>query len=671
MNRLADETSPYLRQHAENPVDWYPWGDEAFAAARAGDRPILLSVGYASCHWCHVMAHESFEDPEVASLMNDRFVNVKVDREERPDVDAVYMEATQALTGQGGWPMTVFLDPDGRPFFAGTYFPRQRRGGMISFPELVERIGELWHSRRDDLEEQAGQLTAALGRSAQLDPGDGLPGAGVLDDAVAQLARDHDPRGGGFGSAPKFPQAMSLDFLMGELDADLAGAPEAGAPADELAAVVETSLDAMASGGIYDHLGGGFARYSVDARWLVPHFEKMLYDQALLARVYLHAWQVTGHARYRQVLDETVGYVLRDLRHGGGGFYSSEDADSEGEEGLFYVWTPADVVTALDGDEALAAEVSAFYGVTPGGNFEGRTILNRLHARGDLARPPAIEEARGRLFAAREQRVRPGLDDKVLTEWNGLMLATLAEAAAATGRTDWLDAAVANGEFLLRELRRPDGRWLRSWQADGGARHPAYAADHAALVDAFVRLAEATGEARWLGEARATADALVALFWDPERGGAFTTGSDAERLVTRDKELMDNAIPSANSLAAVGLLRLAALTGEDRYRERAEDVLRLTGPLAARQPTAFGHLLGAIALSARGTTEVVVTGDRPDLVRAVQSRFLPRAVLAWGERYPSPLWEGREDGRAYVCRNYACELPVTDPDALARQLETR
>jgi uncharacterized protein YyaL (SSP411 family) len=670
MNRLADETSPYLRQHADNPVDWYPWGDEAFAAARAADRPILLSVGYASCHWCHVMAHESFEDPEVAALMNERFVNVKVDREERPDVDAVYMDATQALTGQGGWPMTVFLDPDGRPFFAGTYFPRSRRGGMISFPELVERIDELWRLRRSDLDEQAGQLTAALGRSAQLEPGAWLPGADVLDEAVGQLAGGHDARWGGFGGAPKFPQAMSLDFLVGELAADRSGHPHGGAATEEVTAVVETSLDAMASGGIYDHVGGGFARYSVDARWLVPHFEKMLYDQALLARVYLHAWQVTGHARYLQVLEETVGYVLRDLRHPDGGFYSSEDADSEGEEGLFYLWTPADVLAALDGDEALAAEVEAFYGVTPGGNFEGRTILNRMHARGDLSRPPQIEAARARLFAHREQRVRPGLDDKVLTEWNALMLSALAEAAATTGRADWLAAAVANGEFLERELRRDDGRWLRSWQAEGGARHLAYAADHAALIDAFTRLAEATGEARWVAEARSAADTLVALFWDPERGGAYTTGSDAERLVARDKDLMDNALPSANSLAAVGLLRLAALTGDDGYRQRAEDVLRLTGPLAARHPTAFGHLLGAVALSSRGITEVVVTGDRPDLVRAARSRFLPRAVLAWGERYPSPLWEGREDGLAYVCRNYACQLPAADEATLVAQLSS-
>jgi hypothetical protein len=669
MNRLADETSPYLRQHADNPVDWYPWGDEAFAAARAADRPVLLSVGYASCHWCHVMAHESFEDPEVAALMNERFVNVKVDREERPDVDAVYMEATQALTGQGGWPMTVFLAPDGRPFFAGTYFPRTRRGGMISFPELLERLDEVWKTRRADLEEQAGQITAALGRSALLEPGPAVPGAEVIAGARDQLVRAHDDRWGGFGGAPKFPQAMSLDLLVNVM-ARAEGTGD-GKGDEDARLAVETSLDAMASGGIYDHVGGGFARYSVDARWLVPHFEKMLYDQALLTRAYLHAWQVTGHERYLQVVEETIGYVLRDLRHADGGFFSSEDADSEGVEGKFYVWTPDQVLDALDGDEAWAAEVGAWYGVTPGGNFEGATILNRMHARGQLARPERIEEARRRLFAARERRVRPGLDDKVLTEWNGLMLSALAEAAAATGREDWRDAAVVAGEFLVRSLRRAgDGRWLRSWQADGGARHLAYAADHAALVDAFVRLAEATGEARWVAEARSAADALVALFWDDERGGVFTTGSDAERLVTRDKDLMDNALPGANSLAAVGLLRLAALTGDQGYRDRADAVLRLTGPLAAQHPTAFGHMLAAVDLAARGTTEVVVAGDRPDLVRAVQARYLPGAVLAWGERYDSPLWEGREDGRAYVCRNYACQLPATDEPTLLAQLGT-
>jgi uncharacterized protein YyaL (SSP411 family) len=665
VNRLADETSPYLRQHADNPVDWYPWGDEAFAAARRDDRPVLLSVGYSACHWCHVMAHESFEDPEIAALMNELFVSIKVDREERPDVDEIYMEAVQALTGQGGWPMTVFLTPDGRPFFGGTYFPSTRRGGMIAFPELCRRIDELWRTRRPDVDSQAGQLTAALGRSALVEPADGSPGGDALEAAVKALRQQHDDARGGFGGAPKFPQAMSLDLLLRAVarrplpDADIQG-------------VVETSLDAMASGGIYDHLGGGFARYSVDAVWLVPHFEKMLYDQALLVRAYLHGWQALGHERYRQVLDETVGYVLRDLRHPEGAFFSAEDADSEGEEGRFYVWTPDQVVAALAGDRDLADEVMAFYGVTPGGNFEGRTILNRIHARGggavDLARPPRIEEARARLFAAREQRVRPGLDDKVLTEWNGLMLAALAEAAAATGRRDWLDAAVGTGEFLLRSLRRGDGRWLRSWQAHGGARHLSYAADHAALVDAFVRLSEATGEARWLDAARSTADALLDLFWDEERGGVFTTGSDAERLVARNKDLMDNATPSANSLAAVALLRLAALTGEERYRERAEQILRLAGSLATQHPTAFGYLLAAVDLAVNGIDEVVVAGDRPDLVEAVQSRFLPGAVLAWGERYASPLWEGRDDGRAYMCRNYACRLPAEDPEALAAQL---
>jgi uncharacterized protein len=677
VNRLADETSPYLRQHADNPVDWYPWGDEAFAAARRDDKPVLLSVGYSACHWCHVMAHESFEDPEIAALMNELFVNIKVDREERPDVDEIYMEAVQALTGQGGWPMTVFLTPDGRPFFGGTYFPSTRRGGMIAFPELCRRIDELWRTRRPDVDTQAGQLTAALGRSALVQPADGSPGGDALEAAVTALLQQHDDARGGFGAAPKFPQAMSLDLLVRAL-------ARGATPGRDIQGVVETSLDAMASGGIYDHLGGGFARYSVDAVWLVPHFEKMLYDQALLSRVYLHAWQVLGHERYRQVLDETVAYVLRDLRHPEGAFFSAEDADSEGEEGRFYVWTAEQVVAALDGDRELADEVMAFYGVTPGGNFEGRTILNRIHARGrgpiDLSRPPRVEQARARLFDARERRVRPGLDDKVLAEWNGLMLAALAEAAAATGQRDWLDAAVGTGEFLLRSLRREDGRWLRSWQArghasrshgrSGRARHLAYAADHAALVDAFVRLSEATGEARWIDAARSAADALLDLFWDEDRGGLFTTGSDAERLVARNKDLMDNATPSANSLAAVALLRLAALTGEQRYRDRAEQILRLIGSLAARHPTAFGHLLVAVDLAVQGIDEVVVAGERPDLVEVVQRRFLPGAVLAWGERYPSPLWEGRDDGRAYVCRNYACQLPAEDPEALAAQLQT-
>ncbi len=658
VNRLAEETSPYLRQHADNPVDWYPWCDEAFERARKEDRPVLLSVGYSACHWCHVMAHESFEDDEVAAVVNELFVAVKVDREERPDVDAVYMEATQAMTGAGGWPMTVFMTPDGQPFFCGTYFPKRSRPGRPGFVDLCRAIDEAWRTRRDDLLAQAGRLTEHLRRDAVTGAGDGsaVPGRDVLGAALTLLKEQHDDTWGGFGRAPKFPQTMSLELL-------LRAHSRTGSP-DALRCVT-TSLDAMAAGGIYDHLGGGFARYSVDERWLVPHFEKMLYDQALLARVYLHAWSATDEARHRQVLDETIGYVLAELRHPDGGFYSAEDADSEGEEGKFYVWTP-DQVRAVLGENADAA--LAWWGITEGGNFEGATILNRMHARGELARPPAIEDARRRLFEARATRVRPGLDDKVLTEWNGLMLATLAEAAAATGDQAWLEAAVQAGDFLLASLRRDDGRWMRSWQADGGARHLAFAADHAALVDAFTRLAEATGQARWIEAARSTADALLDLFWDDDGGGVFTTGHDGEQLIARNKDLLDNATPGANSLTAVALLRLAALTGDERYGRHASAVLSLLGPVVGQHPTAFAHLLGAVDMADAGPTEVVVVGDRPDLVQAVQRGYRPTTVLAWGEPYPSPLWEGRRPGHAYVCRDYACQAPVDSVEALAALL---
>jgi hypothetical protein len=656
VNRLAAETSPYLRQHADNPVDWYPWGDEAFAAAKDRDVPILLSVGYSACHWCHVMAHESFEDDGVAAVMNRVFVNVKVDREERPDVDDIYMEATQAMTGQGGWPMTVACTPDGRPFFAGTYFPKERRGGMIGFVELCERIDELWHTRRDELVEQADQLTGSLGRSALLDAGSDLPTTSQVDEAIEAILAASDLERGGLGGAPKFPQPMAQEAL----------AAAAGRGDQRALAALTTTLDHMAAGGIYDHLGGGFSRYSVDAVWLVPHFEKMLYDNALLIRLYLHGWQLAGAERFRQVLTETIDYVLRDLRQPGGGIASAEDADSEGEEGKFYVWSDADVGTVLGEDADVARQ---WYGFRPGGNFEhGTTIANRLHAVGQLARPDEVESARAALFEARATRVRPGLDDKVLTEWNAYLVSALAEAGAATGETAWIDAAVEVAEFLLANLRRPDGRWLRAWQADAGAKHLAYATDHGALLDAFTRLAEATGEARWVAEARSVADALLDLFWDDERGGVFTTGHDAEALIARPKDLMDNATPGANSLAAVGLLRLAALTDNERYRASGEAVVRLLAPLAVQHPTAFGHALAAVDLVARGTTEVVVAGDRPDLVAAVHQRYLPGAVLAWGERYDSPLWESREDGRAYVCRSYACQLPAEDVATLDAQL---
>ena len=656
MNRLAQETSPYLRQHQDNPVDWYPWGDEAFTRARAEDKPLLLSVGYSACHWCHVMAHESFEDPAVAEVMNELFVNVKVDREERPDVDAVYMEAVQAMSGQGGWPMTVFLTPEGHPFFGGTYYPKTAWGGRPGFVDLLRAISQAWGERRDQLLRQAGSLSESIAaRSGTLSAGSGAGGevgAGLLDGALRMLRSSYDPEWGGFGRAPKFPTPTNVELVLRAWWRD-------GDPGTLEMAV--NTLDAMASGGMYDHLGGGFSRYSVDAFWMVPHFEKMLYDQAGLVRAYLHACQVTGEERFRQVVEETVGYVLRDLRSPEGGLYSAEDADSEGEEGRFYVWRHDDVV-ALGGLPA-----AAWYGTTPAGNFEGSNILHRP-VRGDLVRPPEVEAARRRLFDGREKRVRPGLDDKVLTEWNAMFVSAWAEAAAALGRDDWLASAVETGEFLLASLRRPDGRWLRSWQGDGGARHLAYAVDHAWLVDAFTRLAEATGQARWIGAARAAADALVDLFADPDGPGFFTVGHDAEQLIVRQKDLFDGATPSANAVAAVALLRLSALTGERSYAERSAAIQAGMAELMAEHPGAFTHLLAAVDMAVHGVTEVVVAGKRPDLVGAVQARFLPNAVLAWGEPYESPLWDSRPEGAAYVCRDFACQLPATTTDDLLAQL---
>jgi hypothetical protein len=653
MNRLADETSPYLRQHRDNPVDWYPWGADAFARAKLEDKPLLLSVGYSACHWCHVMAHESFEDEATASMMNELFVNVKVDREERPDVDAVYMEAVQAMSGRGGWPMTVFLTPDGRPFFGGTYYPPERRHGMPSFTDVMIAIRDAWRDRREAVVDQAAELAANIESRTQLAGPTGEPHLGVelLEGGYDALRAQHDDTWGGFGGAPKFPQPSMIDLLL--------RAHHHNASTDTLQ-MVTTSLDAMASGGIYDHLGGGFARYSVDGQWLVPHFEKMLYDQAGLLRIYLHAWQVSGAARYRQVVDETIDYVLRDLRDPSGGLYSAEDADSEGEEGRFYVWS-FDEVEKIGGPEAVE-----WYGVTPGGNFEGANILNRP-VRGDLLRPPEIEAARQRLFEARAQRVRPGVDDKVLTEWNAMFLAALAEAAAAAGEASWRTAAVEVGEFLLRELRDENGRWLRSWK-QGLAKQPAFAADYGWLVDAFTRLSELTGEARWITEARAAADALLDLFWDDERSGVFTVGSDAEQLIVRSKDLFDGATPSANSVAAVALVRLGALTGVDRYTDAARGILALLYEPMAHHPTAFTHALAAVDLLVAGVDEVAIVGDRPDLVEAVQRAYRPNAVVAWGERYESPLWESREAGKAYVCRRYACKAPASTVGELVAQL---
>jgi uncharacterized protein len=663
VNRLATETSPYLRQHRDNPVDWHPWSQEAFAEAAERDVPVLLSVGYSACHWCHVMAHESFEDTDVAGAMNEAFVNIKVDREERPDVDAIYMDAVQAMTGRGGWPMTVFLTPEGEPFYGGTYYPKP------TFLQLIAAIRSAWRDRRDDLANNIAALREVLDRSVRLPASAPAPDETLISDAVDAIVGTFDPDWGGFGAAPKFPSTMAIDALLAE--ALHRGVDDASTPL--LLSATSVSLDAMASGGIYDHVGGGFARYSVDERWLVPHFEKMLYDQALLVRVYARAAAVLGVERWRQVVVETVGYVLRDLRLPDGGFACAEDADSPGpdghqHEGLFYTWTPAEVAAVVGAD---APAVCEFYDITPAGNFEDRSIPNRIgHWPRDWQRPAEIEAARAALFEYRTGRPRPGLDDKVLTEWNALMIAALAEAGALLGEQRWIDAAAEAGRFLLAELRDTDGRWRRAWHAAGQprARHDALAADHAVLVDAFIRLAEATGEAMWIAEARATADVMLEHFWDTEGGGLFTTADDAERLIVRQKDLYDNATPSANSTAATALLRLAALTGESRYGDHAARILQLLGALVPRAPGAFANALAAVGLQARGITEVVVAGDRGDLVDVVRERWRPRVVLAWGERYPSPLWEARGDRLAYVCEHYACQAPASTPDELRAQL---
>jgi hypothetical protein len=660
-NRLARETSPYLRQHAENPVDWYPWGPEAFAAAKERNVPILLSVGYSASHWCHVMAHECFEDAEVAAAMNERFVSIKVDREERPDVDSIYMDAVQAMTGRGGWPMTVFLSPDAEPFYGGTYFPKPQ------FLKLMEAITDVWANRQNDVRQNVEALVEAIGRTAAVQPTPEVPGAEQFDRCLDVLTTTFDRQWGGFGSAPKFPSTMGLDLA-------LRAFVEHGSP--DVAEVVTTSLDAMASGGMYDHIGGGFARYSVDEKWLVPHFEKMLYDQALLARVYVHAAQVFDEPRWRQVATETIEYVLHDLCHPYGGFYSAEDADSpdehgHGHEGLFYTWTSDEVRAALGDDADIALDWYEFADAEQaGGNFDARVIPTRLTHRGDLIRPADIEAARSRLQSVREQRRRPGLDDKILTEWNGLMLATLAEAAAAFDRADWLQAAIRNGEFLIAELRRADGRWHRSWQANGTppGRHGALAADHAALIDAFTRLGEASGQARWIDEAIAVADTMLDHFWDPAHGGLFTTADDGEALIVRQKDLMDNATPSANSLAAVALMRLAALTGEQRYGHHADQILQLLGRVMISAPTAFANALAAVDMRRAGITEVAVVGERTDLLRVVRSRWRPNTVLAWGEPYASPLWHDRQPGKAYVCHQFMCERPAVDVATFHEQL---
>jgi uncharacterized protein YyaL (SSP411 family) len=645
-NHLADETSPYLLQHKDNPVEWYPWGDEALERSTREERPLLVSIGYSACHWCHVMAHESFEDPEVAAAMNDRFVCVKVDREERPDIDAICMEACQAITGRGGWPLNAFLTPEQQPFYAGTYFPPEPRHGMPSWPMVLDAVADAWEKRREEITTQAAQIRHALAATARLEPSAEPIRAELLDNSVSGLGATFDGQHGGWGGAPKFPQASTIEFLLARGEHEMS---------------IQT-LAAMASGGIYDQVGGGFARYAVDQTWTVPHFEKMLYDNALLARAYLHGWQVSGEARFEQVCSEILDWALNEMRGAEGGFYSALDADSEGVEGKFYVWTDDELRDVLG---EYYDEATAYFAPAP---FEPGTYV--LEARGPV--PERLPEIRRRLYEARSERVRPGLDDKRLTAWNALMVSALAEAGAVLERDEYVQAAVQCASFILDQMRGPDGRLLRTWK-NGQARLDAYLEDHAFLLEALITLYETTFEPRFYREATAVASAIIERFEDPERGGFFTTASDHEPLAVRRKDLEDSPIPSGNAAAAFGLLRLSLLSGDGSYERHALGVLRLLALLAARHPTAFGHLLQAIDFYLAPVREIAIVGPAGQaaaLVRAVRSAYHPHLVVAAGADVP--LLDGREpvegQAAAYVCEHFVCQAPVTSPEELVAAL---
>ena len=624
MNRLAAETSPYLLQHANNPVDWYPWGDEALARAREEDKPILLSVGYAACHWCHVMEHESFEDAATAALMNEHFVSVKVDREERPDIDSVYMDAVVSLTGHGGWPMTVFLTPAGAPFFGGTYYPPEPRHGLPSFPQLLQAIANAWRERRSDIERDAGAITEQLRRTAE--PSHEPLTSSLLTDAVRGLREQFDPEWGGFGPAPKFPPASVLEFLLRRGELELA----------------TRTLDAMAAGGMYDLVGGGFHRYSVDRQWLVPHFEKMLYDNALLVPVYLHGWLVTGNDRYREVATETLDYMLRELALDEGGFASAEDADTDGVEGLTYTWTEDDNVP--------------------------HDLLHPFEHGRFIIRGALDPELRARLFEERERRRKPLRDDKAIASWNGLTLTALAEAGRRLGRDDYLDAARSLGEFLLGPLSTAKGRLYRSWRA-GQAKHAGVLEDYADVANGLYELHIATGELRWLEESRRLAMLAIDLFGDPADGGFFLTPRDGEELVARKKDFDDHPTPSGNSMLAYVLLHLSRLWGDQELERQAVGVFRFVAPLLPRAPSAFGHALNALDLHFSPPREIAIVGP-PDseVARAALASFDPNAVVAFGPSDEVPLLAGKDlvDGRpaVYVCEAFACRAPVTEARAL-------
>jgi uncharacterized protein YyaL (SSP411 family) len=680
-NRLANETSPYLQQHAENPVDWYPWGEEAFERARREDKPLLLSVGYAACHWCHVMAHESFEDDATARVMNERFVNVKVDREERPDVDGIYMHAVQAMTGHGGWPMTVFLTPDGAPFYGGTYFPPDDRRGMPSFKRVLDAVSEAYGERRADVLRSAESMRQIYEASVEPTRSTGSLSPLLLDRAFRALVRAHDVRNGGFGSAPKFPQAMSLEFLL----AHSARTAEAY-PLE----ITEQSFLKMARGGIYDQIGGGFHRYAVDAVWLVPHFEKMLYDNGLLVRLGVHLWQATKNDEIRRVTEETVRWVAREMTSPAGGFYSSLDADSEGEEGKFYVWDEAEIDRLLGEDASVA---KSYWGVARGGNFDGRSILHVatdprvVAARNDLTEGAVrtlIERTKPVLYAERAKRVWPGRDDKVIASWNGLMLRGVAEAARAFNSEEYRALALRSGEFLFSEMVRDGGdaeglRVMRS-SKNGSTRIGGFLDDYASLGLAALALYELTFARAWLDRARSLAASVVRWFWDEEARAFFDTPHDHERLITRPRDVTDNATPSGTSLATELLLRLSELLQDADMQRRATYVLETLAEPMTQHPSAFGHLLVAADMATRGAVELALVGDpeRPDfraLADVAADHYVPALVIAGGrpgETDDVALLAGRpaagDRATAYLCRHYTCEAPVTEPSALDDQL---
>jgi uncharacterized protein len=679
-NRLQYETSPYLLQHKDNPVDWYPWGEEAFQRAKDEDKPVLLSVGYSACHWCHVMEHESFSSERIANLMNRHFVNIKVDREERPDVDSIYMTAVQMMTGQGGWPMTVFLTPDGEPFYGGTYFPPNDRPPLPAFPKVLQTIAQAFQERRDELVDSASKVGQALNEHFQHELETTTLSEATLDEAARNLAPQFDAYNGGFGGAPKFPPSMLIDFLLRTYHRT---------GADRSLQMAETTLQKMAYGGIHDQIGGGFHRYTVDAIWLTPHFEKMLYDNGLLARAYVDAWRLTGNPLYQETAEGVFQYVLREMTSLEGGFYSAQDADSEGEEGKFYVWTEDEIDAVLESAEADV--VKRFYGTSVTGNFEGKNIFSVPRDPADVAADldmnkddllEIVRHANRKLYEVRAQRVWPSRDDKILTSWNGLMLRAFAEGAVAFDRADLLDAAVANATFIRQNLWQ-DGRLLRTYK-DGQAKVDGFLEDYTYLANGLISLYEATCDPAWLRWADELASAMISEFADEQNAGFFDTNSRHSGLITRPKEFVDNAQPSGNSMAAELLQRLAILTGKTDYRRRAVEILERYGTLAAQQPNGFGHMLAAFDFAMSTPIEVAIVGHPDDaatreLLATVHQAYLPSkvVVLADPESIDDlseliPLLAHRqmidEKPTAYVCQNYACKQPVTDSASLREQL---